>query len=265
MIALSQPAPLDQWRQQFGGRRHRPALARPVASLGYLRSGPAIEGLIEIDKLVFVVLFDDPDERGRSALRLAGFSGRRIPWGVRWGGPEQSKFFKNLLLQPMPGARGLRLDTTSADLLRLGLQLDRDVQRHIRYGRRFKRPQVRLPRLWAGFRAADAATITGDGPELEAYGRHTGRSPDDLLKTVRRSHFGLTLFPFPWASHHWQQAVAVFADLNRYPQRQVFPLHRLPDDLVGCQQVAEYDFFNSRFRLPSADHSPGSTIAVASV
>ena len=147
MIALSHPAPLDQWRQQFGGRRHRPALARPVASLGYLCSGPVIEGLIEIDKLVFVVLFDDPDERGRSALRLAGFSGRRIPWGVRWGGPEQSKFFKNLWLQPMPGARGLRLDTASADLLQLGLQLDRDVQRHIRYGRRFKRPQVRLPRL----------------------------------------------------------------------------------------------------------------------
>jgi hypothetical protein len=165
-----------------------------------LADGPAIKGLIEIDKLVFVVLFDDPDERGRSALRLAGFSGRCIPWGVRWGGPEQSKFFKNLLLQPMPGARGLRLDTTSADLLRLGLQLDRDVQRHIRYGRRFKCPQVRLPRLWAGFRAADAANITGDGPELEAYGRHTGRSPDDLLETARRSHFGLTLYPFPWVS-----------------------------------------------------------------
>jgi hypothetical protein len=233
--------------------------------MGYLPHGPVIGGLIEIEKLVLVVLHDEQDDRRRQALRLAGFSGARIPWGVRWGGPELSKFYKNLLLQPMSGARGLRLDTASADLLRLALQMNRDLKRHIHYGRRCKRQRLLLPRLWAGFRAAEAAVITGDGPELAAYCQRTGQSPDHMLSTCRRNYFGLALYPFPWVSHHWQQVVEVFADLERFPRRQIFPLKNLPDDLVGCQGVAEHDFFHSRFRMPSTDQSSHSVAVSSSV
>ena len=175
MIAPQEPTLLDQWRERIGRRRRWNSQPRPLGALSYLTNGPVIEGLIEIDHLVFVALFDDPADRGGHALRVAGFSPACVPWGVRWGGPEQSKFFKNLLLQPMPGARGQRLDTASADLLGRALQ-------------------------------------------------------------------------FPWVSDHWQQATAVFADLARFSRRQVFPLHHLPDALVGCQGVAEYDFFHSCFR-----------------
>ena len=50
-----------------------------------------------------------------------------------------------------------------------------------------------------------------------------------------------------------RQAVAVFADLERFPKRQVFPLDRLPDDLLGFQGAAEFNFYGSRFRRqPSA-------------
>ena len=251
MIAPTKPPLLDQWRRTVGSRRRRRAQPKPLAAMGYLTNGPVIEGLIEIEKLVLVVLYDEPDQHGRPALRLAGFSGACIPWGVRWGGPEQCRFFKNLQLQPRPAAKGQRLDSSSVDLLRLGLQLERELQRHIRYGRRLKRQQVQLPKLWAGFRATDVPEITGEGPELDAYCRRTGKSTQSLLKQFRRGYCGLTLYPLPWMSHHWQQAVAVLADLEHFPRRQVFPLRSLPDDLVGCQGAAECDFYGSRFRRHS--------------
>jgi hypothetical protein len=48
-------------------------------------------------------------------------------------------------------------------------------------------------------------------------------------------------------SHCWQQAVAVFADLGRFPKRQVFAMHSPADDLVGHQGAAAFNFWNSRF------------------
>jgi hypothetical protein len=89
--------------------------------------------------------------------------------------------------------------------------------------------------------------ITGDGPELEAYSRRTGKSARRLLEGICREYYGLMLCPLPWISHHWQQAVAVFADLERFPKRQVFRLRQLPDDLVGYQDATEYDFHESQF------------------
>jgi hypothetical protein len=178
---------------------------------------------------------------------LAGYAGRRVPWGVQWGGAEQCRFSKNLLLQPVPGGPGLRLNTESTDLLRLGLQLDRELERHVRHPSLPVRQQLRLPCLWAGFKPADATAITGDGPELEAYCHRTGRSAKRLMEAIRREYFGIWLYPLSWVSHCWQQTVAVFADIERFPRRQVFSLRCLPDDLVGFQDAAAFDFLNSRF------------------
>jgi len=245
MIAPATPTPLDQWRQRFGGRRRR-TKPRPAAALGYLTNGPVLDGLIEVEKLVLVVLHDE--HRGHQhAIRLAGFTGACIPWGVQWGGPEHSRFLKDLRLQPVTQARGLRLDTHSADLLRLGLQLDRELERQVRHAPDSMRQELRLPCLWAGFKPAQAIGLTGDGPELEAYCQRTRRTPGQVLARTAREHFGLLLYPFPWVSHCWQQAVAVFADLGRFPKRQVFALHSPADDLVGHQGAAAFDFWNSRF------------------
>jgi hypothetical protein len=254
MIATLQPSPLDQWRQRFGGRRRRNHRPRPLAALGYLANGPVIEGLIEVEKLTITILYHEQIHPGHCALRLAGYSGSRIPWGVKWGGAEQCRFLKNLLLQPVPNGPGLRLSTARMDLLRLGLQLDRELEKHIRHPSLPARQQLRLPCLWAGFEHADAPLITGDGPELEAYSRRTRKAAWQLMEGIRREYFGLSLFPFPWVSHHWQQAVAVFADLERFPKRQVFPLRHPANDLIGFQDAAEYDFLHSRFRTGATRH-----------
>ena len=248
MIATCEPSLLDLWRRQIGRRRCDP---RPLAAMGYLANGPVIEELIEIDKLVLAVVYDETVARGNTT-RVAGYSGSRIPWGVRWGGAENSRFLKNLLLQPMPGAQGHRLDTASESLLRLALHLDRDIQRQLYYGRRWKDRQFRLPKLWAGFRAADAAAIEPGGPELAEYCTRTGRSAGEALAAIRRDFFGLWLFPMAWVSGAWQQVAAVFADLRRFPLRQVFPIVRVPEDLVGFQGAVEYDFHSSRFRSASS-------------
>ena len=109
------------------------------------------------------------------------------------------------------------------------------------------RQQLRLPCLWAGFTPAQAVNITGDGPELAAYCRRTGKSAEHVMRHICREYYGLVLFPFAWVSHRWQDAVAVFADLERFPRRQVFSLTDPRQDLVGFDGVAEFDFVHSRF------------------
>ena len=228
-----------------------------------MANGPVVDGLVEIENLTIIVLYDDPLQSGHCALRLAGYSGSRIPWGVRFGGPEQCRFFKDLSLQPVPKACGYRLDLACTELLTLGLGLERELDRHARYPQRQVREQVCLPKLWAGFRATDTASITGDGPELAAYAARTGKSPQHLLQHLRRDHLGLAVYPLAWVSHHWQQAVAVFADLERFPRRQVFHLRQLPDDLVGYQGAAEFDFMESPFRQRAHECNRQPAIAVA--
>jgi len=243
MIATLEPlSPLDQWRHRLGGRRPRRAQPRPYAALGYLVNGPVTEGLIEVENLTIVILCDELVRDGLCALRLAGYSGSRIPWGVRFGGPDQCRFFKDLRLQPVPGGRGYRLDLACEELLTLGLGLERELDRHARYRQRQVREQVQLPKLWAGFPVADAASITGDGPELAAYAARTGKSPQHLLERLRRDHLGLAIYPAAWVSHLWERAAAIFADLERFPRRQVFRLRQPSDDLAGFQGAAEFDF-----------------------
>lgn len=76
MIATCEPSLLDLWRWQIGRRRCDP---RPLAAMGYLANGPVIEELIEIDKLVLAVVYDEtvafptPDSAKRNPLRGKGF------------------------------------------------------------------------------------------------------------------------------------------------------------------------------------------------
>ncbi len=48
-----------------------------------------------------VLLYDELIRPGHCAFRLVGYSGNRIPWGVRFGGPT-AQFLKDLMLQPVP-------------------------------------------------------------------------------------------------------------------------------------------------------------------
>ena len=152
-----------------------------MAALGYLTNGPILDGLIEIENLTLVILWDEVIRPGCCALRVAGYSGSRIPWGVRFGGTDNRRFCKDLFLQPVAGAQGFRMDLDDPELLVLGMKLHRDLDRSMRHPRRRLHAHVQLPKLWAAFRPADAANITGDGPELAAYAARTGRPPHELL------------------------------------------------------------------------------------
>jgi len=257
MIATAQQTPLDQWRRRFGGQQRRTGHPRRAAALGYMAHGPVENGLIEVGKLTLTILYAYQVRPWQRALRLAGFMGKPVPWGIRWGGPDQCRFAKDLLLQPVPGGPGLRLDAADAELLPLSLKLHDELVRAVRRG--LVRDRVQLPKLWAGFDPAIAPSIIGDGPELAAYAARTGRSPQDLLDRLRLDHSGLVLFPAAWTSHAWDKAVRVFADLERFPRRQVFQVEKLPDDLKGFQDAAEFDFshFHSGTSRPSPrQHQP---------
>ena len=175
MIPTSEPTPLDQWRERLGGRRRR-AQPRPIAALGYLTDCSPDDGLIEVEKLTLVLLHDEPIRFGQCALRLAGHCGSRVPWGVRFGGHAHCRFVKDLMLQPVAGGEGYRVDLANEELLLLGLQLERDLDRHVRFHKRL-RDRPSLPKLWAGFPPEIAANITGDGPELAAYAAVSAPTP----------------------------------------------------------------------------------------
>lgn len=262
MIATVQQTPLDQWRRRFGGQQRRTGHPRGAAALGYMAQGPVENGLIAVGKLTLTIMYACQVRSWQHALRLAGFTGKPVPWGVRWGGPDQCRFVKDFLLQPVPGGPGLRLDLADSELLPLSLRLHDELVRAVRHGR--VREQVQLPRLWAGFDPATAARIVGDGPELTAYAARTGRSPQDLLNRLRLDHSGLVLFPAAWTSHAWDKAVMVFADLERFPRRQVFQVEKLPDDLMGFHDAAEFDFSHFRsgtIRSVPRQHQPVLTSA----
>ncbi len=248
MIAIAQPSLLAVWRRQMGRPSRRAALPRPLAALGYLTSGAVVDGLVEIENLVLVVLYDELHDDGRLSLTLAGYSGARVPWGVQWGGVEHNLFFKDLLLRPRPQAYGRCLDTRHPQLLELALRMDRLLDRFGRYTHLGKERQLVLPRLWAGFRTSCLPQLTGEGPELAAAAAHTGQSPEELLRQSRRQYEGLALFPMEWVSHHWEQATAVFADLQGFPTCQVFSLTAPELDLVGFRGAAQFDLLHSRFR-----------------
>ncbi|MEI8376305.1 MAG: hypothetical protein WCJ35_26085 [Planctomycetota bacterium] len=54
--------------------------------------------------------------------------------------------------------------------------------------------------------------------------------------------------------------MTVFADLERFPKRQVFQLQQLPDDLVGCQYAVDFDFLSFRTSIRQQLRSPNAAI-----
>ena len=223
-------------------------VARRRVAMTYMANGPTIDKLVRLEQLVLIALYDDGTGHGRPAVRLAGYRGQHVPWGVSWGGSAQNVSFKDMLLRPTRRAQGPRLDLANDRLLRLGLRLDRHLQRHERYPHRPMAECPRLPPLMFAFRANDAHCLTGDGPEFETACRHTGRSAIDLLASSRCEHNGLVLLPLEWTSHAWQQAMGVFADLSCFPKLQVVSLTDSAVGLQGYQGAVQFDFHSSPFR-----------------
>lgn len=247
---------LQCWQRRFGGRGRNQPRAGPqrTAAMTYLVRGPVSDDLIDIRHLLFLVLYDGHKREGSDSIWLAGFSGTRIPWGVKWGGYKQNRFLKDVRLAPAPEARGRNLDLNDLELLHVALRLER--QRVMRSRRQLPSRHLQLPRLWAGFDPSNAVQITGQGPELADVCERAGLSPDRLLAAAEREHVGLILYPLEWVSHHWRKVGAIFASLDGLPRYQVFRLRSAKSDLRGFNGAAEFDFYTTRFgnrrRVPAS-------------
>jgi hypothetical protein len=232
-------------RRPTDALRASPQSAERVGALGYLVHGQIERGLIPIHDLTLVVLYGGAMEPGRW---LAGYTAERVPWGVAWGGAKRHRFLKDLALPPKLGARAARLDLKQAPMLELAFQLSQLIEQYRAQRLPTVQNRIELPRLWAGFERTIAGRLKGAGPELSARCRRRKRCARALLRSSRRSHHGLVLFPLDWVSHHWRNIASVFADVGRFRKRQVFRLAEPSQDLVGYRGAAEFDFYHSRFR-----------------
>ena len=125
---LKQHASLCRWHRQIASRDWRRLGTAPTdyAAVGYHLRNQAHGDLVRLGDLTMVVLAYERARDSTPAIRLSGFRGNQIPWGVEWGGTGNSVFEKNLNLRPARGARGHRLDFHRR-LLRLGRNSDRRV------------------------------------------------------------------------------------------------------------------------------------------
>lgn len=227
-------------RRQLGQQFRRQQARRHVfGSISYLAETPITDGLISVDRLVFVLLQKE-DERA-SRLRLRGFCGGRVPWGVMWGGADHCRFDQRLFLDSSTGTAERSPALSDARLLGLAMRLDRELQQTDCEQRR-KHQGLRLPRLWAAFDADAAGSLTGDGPEFQNGLRRTGASAKQTLNRSQRRHGGLILFPLPWVSHHWRQFATVFADVSHFPRYQIFWGGGPSSVLQGYYGAAQFDF-----------------------
>ncbi|HMO84731.1 MAG TPA: hypothetical protein PKC18_07415, partial [Lacipirellulaceae bacterium] len=71
-----------------------------------------------------------------------------------------------------------------------------------------------------------------------------------------REQRGQTLYPLDWVSHAIDQAATVWAELQGFPQRQVFGVARPTADLVGFAGAATFDFTDPPLRRRAAPTAP---------
>ena len=210
---------LDRWQRQMAGRDWSQAPEDPSDRIAIGTMAPrANPHLVDVRNLTLVLLHYDSE---RSVI-LRGFGGVPVPWGVKWGGPELSRFEKDLKLAPAWTGCGRRINLHQQRLLQSGLELDRRLWQSLTSGDATSvSPRIRLPNLWAAFEPHTASRVFGDGPELEALCRKRRKKPAVLFEQFRRGHRGLVLLPLNWVSHHWEQFVRVFADRARFPRCQI--------------------------------------------
>ncbi len=243
-----------QWRSQILRRRHGLLEARKglIASL-FIDQSESHAPYVDIHSLLVLVLYEDEFRTSdgvvseRTPLRLCGYSARRRPHGVQWGGVENSRLFKDLTVAPRFYAEGQRLDLRKEDLLGAALELDRRLARVARCPA-MQREGVRLPRLWAGFHTPIAGLIRGEGPEFESACRQTAVSAEVLFSSGARDFEGLKLWPLEWVSDQLEHSATVFAEMAGFWRSQVARIGSFPEGLMGFQGASEFDFYHNQFR-----------------
>jgi hypothetical protein len=259
MIALnnSNQELRHQWRRQMAVRCNPRLVAarKGFVALAFINNACSSSRYANIDDLLVLVLYEDDVRSSRlPSLRLCGYGATRLPDGVQWGA-ENCRLFKNLALAPQRGARNERIDREKRDLLALALRLDRRLGRAARYPS-LPWPGLRLPRLWAGYRARHAGELVGAGPEFESACQLQSVASPELFRGSARRIDGLVAYPLDWVNSQLESAVAVFAELTLGIRRQVCRVEELPKGLIGFYGASAFDFYNSRFRNRSRSCRP---------
>lgn len=145
-VAFSSTELMQAWRRQLGQRtRTAERLGpRPFAILGYRVRGPLVDGCVPLKNLTLVALFDELSSDGVLTTRLVGVYGSIVVGTLRFGGPDLTRFEKDLRLAPAAGGRGARLDTADGEFLSYALQLERYLERCARHP---YVPRRRVPNL----------------------------------------------------------------------------------------------------------------------
>ncbi|MCA9069404.1 MAG: hypothetical protein KDA84_10795 [Planctomycetaceae bacterium] len=131
-----------------------------AAALSYITRCAVMKPFVEFEHLTWLVLHQD-DRRETPELRLAGYTGVPVRWGVGRGGAERMLFEKSLSLQPRFGARGHRMDLRNTNVVRHARNVKRILLRHPNTKKVAIRDRIQLPRLWAAFDKVLAETIRG--------------------------------------------------------------------------------------------------------
>ena len=88
---------LHRWSRQVAARHNSTRMDQlHRAALGYVTRERDDGGLIALEQLTFVVVSLEPSQHGRQSIRVAGFSGSCVPWGVLWGSAANNRFCKDL-------------------------------------------------------------------------------------------------------------------------------------------------------------------------
>lgn len=247
--ARASPELVQRWREQIARQQRRRAAQgpRPLAAIGCLIHGPALDGVVDVRQVVFVRLFDERTADGQLATRVAGFACSVVPWGMKVGGPPQSRFDKNLCRAPGTDGKGNRFDLAYPDVLSLALDLDRQIEKHLRFPHLSRWRQPRWPALWAALDCPGVSDLHGAGPELEQIARRDGRRPVDVFRANERVIRGQAAFPLPFVSHAWREFAAVYADLSGLRRPQVISFDNAAKALCGFAGAIEFDLLHTRF------------------
>jgi hypothetical protein len=242
MHALSCVELMNQWRRQVAWRRRPGQSPRGLGGLAWLTPATPSAGLVDLQDLTIVVAYDELQANDQLATRIAGYRAVRVDHGVQWGGREQLRFSKNLLLAPRPGGGYQRLDLLNAANLGLALRLNRRIDMALVHQTSAFRRTLRLPVLWAGFAASIAETVVGEGPEIEQLCGRFGLEPAAMLRKFQRTGRDLTFLPLEWVGDQLPLASRVCAEVEGFPRLQVFGVSDLAVDLVGFAGAMAYDF-----------------------
>jgi hypothetical protein len=186
-----------KWRQQILSHCNPQYVEarKGLVAMTFVDQANTQSRFVDIKNVLAVLVYEDEAlDNNRRALRLSAYNVSRIADGAQWGGAENSRLFKDLTLAPQYRAQGQRSERGKLEMLALALTLDHRLARAARHPAA-PWPSLRLPQLWAGFRARHAYELRGDGPEFERACGLQSDEPVDLSRETAQQIDGLVAYP----------------------------------------------------------------------